>query len=637
MWEVIRDTFNKKLTKQRSIALSPRTPEAGDTYFRYNFAKTEVNFKDLNLSIDEEVEADDDDDDEEFHPIDEVEVEKSIMSTADSTNKADILGQVIVSRKTVLKNKLVIILVGLPGRGKTFLCNKLKCYLNWLGHHTGHFNVGNYRRKHKSSNEVQDAGFFDAKNPAGMEARERALHAALEDLLMYLQSDKGQVAIFDATNTTEARRRLLINTFHGKVQYLFIESICNDPKVLEANYKYKMMYSPDYAGMTTEQALNDFKHRILKYEEVYEEITDRNLHYIKLINMVTGRGYMDINRISGYIPGKIVFFLMQVCKAGITQARKIWLTRHGESEWNVLGKLGGDSNLSSHGADYAKVLPDMVLKQLVPVEDGNPIPVSVWTSTLKRTIQTASLLPFPKLRWKALDEIHAGVCDGMTYEEINEKFPEDFEARKKDKLRYRYPAGESYLDVIQRLEPVVIEVEREKECVLIVAHQAILRCIYGYFTATPPNEIPLLEIPLHTLIELRPRSDGTMEVQELKASVGIDRHMMETTKGSGSPVTPRDADATVSPFSQGAMQELSFSGGLLPSAPVPLPTPPVNRYTQTHNTTFKQLPAIKTSPAPSPPRSAFAGASCSSAGILSPPPAAAHQAHAATSTEGSCL
>jgi 6-phosphofructo-2-kinase/fructose-2,6-biphosphatase len=27
---------------------------------------------------------------------------------------------------------------------------------------------------------------------------------------------------------------------------------------------------------------------------------------------VTGKGYMDVNRISGYIPGKIVFFLMQV-------------------------------------------------------------------------------------------------------------------------------------------------------------------------------------------------------------------------------------------------------------------------------------------------------------------------------------
>ena len=49
----------------------------------------------------------------------------------------------------------------------------------------------------------------------------------------------------------------------------------------------------------------------------------------------------------------------------------------------------------------------------------------------------------------------------------------------------RYPSGESYMDVIQRLEPVVIEIERERECVCVVAHQAILRAIYGYFTKTP--------------------------------------------------------------------------------------------------------------------------------------------------------
>ena len=33
------------------------------------------------------------------------------------------------------------------------------------------------------------------------------------------------------------------------------------------------------------QALDDFRDRIAKYEEVYETITDRNLHYIKLIDM----------------------------------------------------------------------------------------------------------------------------------------------------------------------------------------------------------------------------------------------------------------------------------------------------------------------------------------------------------------
>ena len=37
---------------------------------------------------------------------------------------------------------------------------------------------------------------------------------------------------------------------------------------------------------------------------------------------------------------------------------------------------------------------------------------------MKRTIQTAGGLEYPKLTWKSLDELDAGVCDGMTYDEI---------------------------------------------------------------------------------------------------------------------------------------------------------------------------------------------------------------------------
>lgn len=64
--------------------------------------------------------------------------------------------------------------------------------------------------------------------------------------------------------------------------------------------------------------------------------------------------------------------------------------------------------------------------------------MSVWTSTLKRTIDTAEHLPYPKLRWKALDEIHGGICDGMSYAEIKDTMPHEYEARQKDKLNYRY-------------------------------------------------------------------------------------------------------------------------------------------------------------------------------------------------------
>jgi broad specificity phosphatase PhoE len=50
------------------------------------------------------------------------------------------------------------------------------------------------------------------------------------------------------------------------------------------------------------------------------------------------------------------------------------------------------------------------------------IVLQVWTSTLQRTMQTASYLKFEKKTWKSLDELDAGVCDGMTYEEIEVSF-----------------------------------------------------------------------------------------------------------------------------------------------------------------------------------------------------------------------
>ena len=48
--------------------------------------------------------------------------------------------------------------------------------------------------------------------------------------------------------------RLQRQRFHGKWQYLFIESICNDSAVLEQNYRHKMMYSADYKDVNTEEA-----------------------------------------------------------------------------------------------------------------------------------------------------------------------------------------------------------------------------------------------------------------------------------------------------------------------------------------------------------------------------------------------
>lgn len=73
-----------------------------------------------------------------------------------------------------------------------------------------------------------------------------------------------------------------------------------------------------------------------------------------------------------------------------------------------------------------------------------------------------------------------GICEEMTYEEIEEKYPTDFAARDQNKFSYRYPRGESYEDLVARLEPVIMELERQGN-VLVVSHQAVLRCLLAYF------------------------------------------------------------------------------------------------------------------------------------------------------------
>ncbi|XP_037430716.1 6-phosphofructo-2-kinase/fructose-2,6-bisphosphatase-like isoform X2 [Triticum dicoccoides] len=396
--------------------------------------------------------------------------------------------------------KLVIVLVGLPARGKTFTAAKLTRYLRWLGHETKHFNVGKYRRLKHGTNQTAD--FFRGDNKEGVEARNEVAALAMEDMLSWME-EGGQVGICDATNSTRSRRNMLMKMAEGKCKIIFVETICNDQDVLERNIRLKVQQSPDYAEQTDfEAGVRDFKERLAYYEKVYEPVDEGS--YIKMIDMVSGNGgQLQINNISGYLPGRIVFFLVN-CHL---TPRPILLTRHGESLDNVRGRIGGDSSLSEAGEVYSRKLASFVEKRLKSERTA-----SIWTSTLQRTILTAyPIIGFPKIQWRALDEINAGVCDGMTYDEVKKNKPEEYESRRKDKLRYRYPRGESYLDVIQRLEPVIIELERQRAPVVVIAHQAVLRSLYAYFADKPLEEVPKIEIPLHTIIEIKMGVTGVEE------------------------------------------------------------------------------------------------------------------------------
>uniref|UniRef100_A0A8C5HLR3 6-phosphofructo-2-kinase domain-containing protein n=1 Tax=Gouania willdenowi TaxID=441366 RepID=A0A8C5HLR3_GOUWI len=364
----------------------------------------------------------------------------------------------------------VIVMVGLPARGKTYISKKLTRYLNWIGVSTRAFNVGQYRRD--ATRSYNSFEFFRADNEEAMKIRKACAISALRDVCDFFTRDRGQVAVF------------------------FVESICDDPEIIAENIKEVKLSSPDYLNCDKEEAVNDFLKRIECYKINYvplDDTKDRKLSYIKIFNV--GSRYL-VNRVQDHIQSRIVYYLMNIH----VTPRSIYLSRHGESELNLVGRIGGDTGLSPRGAQYACALEKYVREQSIS-------DLKVWTSHMKRTIQTAEALGVQYEQWKALNEIDAGVCEEMSYEEIQEHFPEEFALRDQDKYRYRYPKGESYEDLVQRLEPVIMELERQ-ENVLVICHQAVMRCLLAYFLDKSASELPYLKCPLHTVLKLTPVAYG---------------------------------------------------------------------------------------------------------------------------------
>ena len=79
-------------------------------------------------------------------------------------------------------------------------------------------------------------------------------------------------------------------------------------------------------------------------------------------------------------------------------------------------------------------------------------------------------------------------------------------------MHYRYPGagGEGYLDIINRLRPVIHEVERMTDHVLLVGHRSVARVLLAYFKGLKREDVAELDVPLGVLYMLEPVSDLTL-------------------------------------------------------------------------------------------------------------------------------
>ncbi|KAK3238775.1 hypothetical protein CYMTET_51247 [Cymbomonas tetramitiformis] len=343
-----------------------------------------------------------------------------------------------------------------------------------------------------------------------------------EKELLKKNVDSGRNAILFASNTlkgfsekwsgTGKERRLWIcdkvseignssqNKFRAKV--IFVEVICTDALIVDQNL---VSWCSTGAGADKAQ----LEHTILQYNRKYvtlqEDGSEDDLSYIKLINY--GEKVIT-NKMRGYLPMRVVQFLSNLH----TKSHNIYITRHGQSEYNAAGKLGGNPPLTEAGQEYARRLAKFAEENICKDDRGETRKARLWTSSLQRTILTAEHIqhPFVDDGWQQmstrvyrnLDEIFAGEYEGLTYAEIEKLHGDEASLRKMDKIGYRYPRGESYFDIIARLDPLVQELESYEEAVLVVSHQAVLRVLYSYLVGNDRELAPKQEIPLHTVVKL---------------------------------------------------------------------------------------------------------------------------------------
>ena len=395
--------------------------------------------------------------------------------------------------------KLIIIMLGLPARGKSYISQKLIRYFQWSGLPSKIFNVGELRRvEYPNTN----ADFF---HPNNINSRNTIAEKVLLELIEWILIKDNKIAIFDATNTTIERRKKLIDRIDlfkiDKLKICFIESVCDVKNIIDKNIAMKAV-SKDYLEKGIDYAINDFNQRMLYYTEVYQEFnTDEikqynNYSYLKISNI---NELFTIYNVCGFLLSNVISFLLNLN----INRNTIYLTRHGQSEYNLLDKIGGNPSITPLGLKYSKQLYNYINElQLTDL--------IIYISTLKRTKET--IQPFinnnyqPIIELKCLDEIDAGIYDSITYSNIKKIYPEEYQNRKEDKLNYRYPRGESYKDLIIRAQKIIYDIENCDKPILIVAHQAVLRVIYSYFMNIDNVTMTGLDIPLHTIIKLEPYS-----------------------------------------------------------------------------------------------------------------------------------
>lgn len=163
---------------------------------------------------------------------------------------------------------------------------------------------------------------------------------------------------------------------------------------------------------------------------------------------------------------------------------KIYITRHGETEWNREGRMQGweNSRLTEKGIANAKRLGE----SLKSVDFD-----CTYCSPLGRTVETLEHIIGERnikiVLNDSLKEMNFGIWGGMMHSDIKEIFPEQHENFWEKPHLYKPIQGESYPEFIDRVKIGFFDIinNAQGENILIVTHAGVKKAIYSFLKNTP--------------------------------------------------------------------------------------------------------------------------------------------------------
>jgi len=186
----------------------------------------------------------------------------------------------------------------------------------------------------------------------------------------------------------------------------------------------------------------------------------------------------------------------------VTETR-VFLIRHGEAEGLRPGAFLGqlDLPLSPAGVERMNTVTETLSRMRL---------AKVYASPLSRCVQSAEIVGQPfglaPILHDGLKEVALGAWEGMTFEEIAEKFPEEASRMRREPIQVVYPGGESIERMAERAarawEEIVVRSEGQQ--IAVIGHGGVNRAILAR----------MLDMPLSSMFKIH-QDHGCINVIEI--------------------------------------------------------------------------------------------------------------------------